>query len=150
MCFQLPHAPTVSGRSSQGIGVRGLHLTLPGLCIPYGQSPAFTKLRYLAHGRYSVLVKQMNTWMNVNTTSSFTLQSYHQGPWKLPLPPWAEVIFPHTLIECSLTIYYNMPENLENSAVATGLEKISFHSSPKERQCQRMFKLLHNCPHFTR
>ena len=30
----------------------------------------------------------------------------------------------------------NMPANLENSAVATGLEKVSFHSSPKERQCQ--------------
>ena len=31
----------------------------------------------------------------------------------------------------------NMPPNLENSAVATGLEKVSFHSNPKERQCQR-------------
>ena len=40
-----------------------------------------------------------------------------------------------------------MPANLVNSAVATGLEKVSFHSSPKERQCQRMFKLLHNCTH---
>ena len=29
-------------------------------------------------------------------------------------------------------------------------KKVSFHSSPKERQCQRMFKLLHNCAHFTR
>ena len=29
------------------------------------------------------------------------------------------------------------------------LEKVSFHSSPKERQCQRMFKLPHNCTHFT-
>ena len=38
-----------------------------------------------------------------------------------------------------------MPANLENSAVAIGLEKVSFHSNPKERQCQRMFKLLHNC-----
>ena len=38
-----------------------------------------------------------------------------------------------------------MPENLENSAVATGLEKVSFHSNPKERQWQRMFKL----PQFT-
>ena len=28
--------------------------------------------------------------------------------------------------------------NLENSAVATGREKVSFHSNPKERQCQRM------------
>ena len=31
-----------------------------------------------------------------------------------------------------------MPANLENSAVATGLEKVSFHSNPKEMQCQRM------------
>ena len=38
-----------------------------------------------------------------------------------------------------------MPANLENSAVATGLEKVSFHSNLKEKQCQRMFKLLHNC-----
>ena len=28
-----------------------------------------------------------------------------------------------------------MPENLENSAVATVLEKVSFHSNPKEEQC---------------
>ena len=27
-----------------------------------------------------------------------------------------------------------VPANLENSAVATGLEKVSFHSNPKERQ----------------
>ena len=39
----------------------------------------------------------------------------------------------------------NMPANLENSAVATGLEKVSFHSNSKEGQCQRMSKLLHNC-----
>ena len=42
-----------------------------------------------------------------------------------------------------------MPANLENSAVATGLEKVSFHSNPKERQCQRVLKLLHNCTHLT-
>ena len=34
-----------------------------------------------------------------------------------------------------------MPANLENSAVATGLEKVSFHSNPKERQCQRMLTI---------
>ena len=38
-----------------------------------------------------------------------------------------------------------MPANLENSAVATGLEKVSFHSNLKERQSQRMLKLPHNC-----
>ena len=43
----------------------------------------------------------------------------------------------------------NMPANLENSAVATGLEKVSFHSNPKERHCQRMLKLPHNCTHLT-
>ena len=43
----------------------------------------------------------------------------------------------------------NMPANLENSAVATGLEEVSFHSNPKEGECQRMFKLLHNCTHLT-
>ena len=42
-----------------------------------------------------------------------------------------------------------MPANVENPAVATGLEKVSFHSIPKERQCQRMLKLLHNCTHLT-
>ena len=39
--------------------------------------------------------------------------------------------------------------NLENTAVATGLGKVSFHSSPKEGQCQRMFRLPYNCAHFT-
>ena len=33
--------------------------------------------------------------------------------------------------------------------VATGLEKVSFHSNPKERQCQRMLKLPYNCTHLT-
>ena len=36
----------------------------------------------------------------------------------------------------------------ENSAVATGLEKINFDSNSKEGQCQRMFKLPHNCAHY--
>ena len=40
-----------------------------------------------------------------------------------------------------------MPANLENSAVAIELEKVSFHPNPKERQCQRMLKLLHNFTH---
>ena len=42
-----------------------------------------------------------------------------------------------------------MSANLENSAVATGLENVSFHSNTKERQCQRMLQLPHNCTHLT-
>ena len=41
------------------------------------------------------------------------------------------------------------PANLENSAMATGLEKVNFHSNPKEKQYQRMLKLLHNCTYLT-
>ena len=43
----------------------------------------------------------------------------------------------------------NMPANLEHSAVATELEKVSFHCNPKERQCQKMLKLPYNCTHLT-
>ena len=28
-------------------------------------------------------------------------------------------------------------------------KNVSFHSNSKERQCQRMLKLPHNCTHFT-
>ena len=42
----------------------------------------------------------------------------------------------------------NMTANLEYSAVATGLEKVSFHSNPKEGKCKIMVKLQHNCTHF--
>ena len=44
---------------------------------------------------------------------------------------------------CCYSTALNMPANLKNSAVAIGLEKVSFHSNPKERQCQRMLKLSH-------
>ena len=50
---------------------------------------------------------------------------------------------------CCESAALGMPANLENSAVATGLEKGSVHSSPKEGQCQRMLKLLQNYPHVT-
>ena len=36
-----------------------------------------------------------------------------------------------------------------HSAVDTGLEKVSFHSNPKERQCQRMLKLPHRSEEHT-
>ena len=42
-----------------------------------------------------------------------------------------------------------MLANLGNSAVATGLKNVHFYSNPRERQCQRMFKLPFSCIHFT-
>jgi len=49
----------------------------------------------------------------------------------------------------AIKVLQNMPKNLENSVVATGLEKISFHSNPKEGYCQKILILPHNCTHFT-
>ena len=37
----------------------------------------------------------------------------------------------------------------KTSAVATGLEKVSFNSTSKEKKCQRMLKLPHNCTYLT-
>ena len=45
---------------------------------------------------------------------------------------------------------HSICQQIWKTAVATGLEKVIFHSSPKERQCQRLLKLLHNCTHRTR
>ena len=55
----------------------------------------------------------------------------------------------HILKDDAISAALNMPANLENSAVATGLKMVSFHSNPKERQCKRMLKLPHNCTHLT-
>ena len=50
---------------------------------------------------------------------------------------------------CCESAALNMPTNLERAAVSIGLEKVSFHSNPKESQRLRMFKLPHNCTHLT-
>ena len=53
------------------------------------------------------------------------------------------------LKEDAVKVLPSISANLENPAVAAGLEKVSLYSNPKERQCQRIFKLLHNCTHLT-
>ena len=45
---------------------------------------------------------------------------------------------------------FNIPAHLENSAMATGLEKVSFNSNPQKKQCQKFLKLPHNCTHLIR
>ena len=50
----------------------------------------------------------------------------------------------------AVKVLYSICQQIwKTSAVATGLEKVSFHSSPKEGQCQRMLKLLHSGTHLT-
>ena len=50
----------------------------------------------------------------------------------------------------AMKVLHTICQQIWKTAVATGLEKASFHSNPKERQWQRMFKLSHNCTHLTR
>ena len=50
----------------------------------------------------------------------------------------------------AVKVLHSICQQIWKIAVATGLEKVSFHSIPKERQFQRLLKLLHNCTHLTR
>uniref|UniRef100_A0A4W2FEA8 Uncharacterized protein n=1 Tax=Bos indicus x Bos taurus TaxID=30522 RepID=A0A4W2FEA8_BOBOX len=43
----------------------------------------------------------------------------------------------------------NISANLGNTAAATGLEEVSFHSNPQKVQGQRIFKLPYYCAHFS-
>ena len=49
----------------------------------------------------------------------------------------------------AVKVLHSICQQIWKTAAATGLEKVSFHSNPKERQFQRMLKLLHNCTHLT-
>ena len=70
-------------------------------------------------------------------------------PWNFPGKNTGVGSHFHPKRWCCESAALNMPANLKTSAVATGLEKASFHSNPKERQCQSMLKLPHNCTHLT-
>ena len=41
----------------------------------------------------------------------------------------------------AVKVLHSIFQQFAKLRVATGLEKVSFHSNPKERQCQKMFKL---------
>ena len=49
----------------------------------------------------------------------------------------------------AVKVLHSICQQIWKTAVATGQEPVSFHSNPKERQCQRMLQLLHNCTHLT-
>ena len=49
----------------------------------------------------------------------------------------------------AVKVLHPVCQQIWETAVATGLEKVSFNSNPKEEQCPRMFKLPHNFTHFT-
>ena len=46
-------------------------------------------------------------------------------------------------------VLHSICQQILKTAVATGLEKVSFHSNPKERKYQRVVKLPNSCTHLT-
>ena len=66
---------------------------------------------------------------NVQTCSFHRLASNAQN-----LSSYASIVHEQRISRwCCLSAALNIPANLENSAVTTGLEKVSFHSNPKEK-----------------
>ena len=59
----------------------------------------------------------------------------------------------HILKDDAVKVLHSICQHIWNTQqwleFPAGLEKVSFHSNPKERQCQRMLKLPHNCTHLT-
>ena len=92
---------------------------------------------------FHFLPRQLH-WPLLDWLFDAPIYSPHDGKSKT----WFKM-FPCLKLPIAFHYTFNMPANLDNSAVATGLERVSFHSNPKERQCQRMLKLLHNCTHLT-
>ena len=50
----------------------------------------------------------------------------------------------------AVKVLHSICQQIRTLSSGHRLEKVSFHSNPKERQCQRMLKLPHNCTHLTR
>ena len=84
-----------------------------------------------------------------------------------PVPSWVVQVlcmgfigFPHNPRDTALSLLFPLfffffhrlwctrPRSVKKTT-ATGLEKVNFHFNPKETQCQRVLKLLHNCTHLT-
>ena len=53
------------------------------------------------------------------------------------------------IVKDAVKVLHSICQQIWKTAVAAGMEKVSFHSNPKERRCQRMLKLLHKCTHLT-
>ena len=91
-----------------------------------GVIPLETEPNYL-------IVLESLLWSQQGLTTGTGAPVWEGPPWWLPLTVPAELseILKEDAVKSAAL---NMPANLENSAVATGLEMVSFHSNPKEGQ----------------
>ena len=135
LSWSCDHSPRARhpGMWSQ-VGLRKHHCSPPGSAVP------------------GILQARILEWIAISFSNAWKWKvkvkyHYEQSYWRWWNSSWA-ISNPERW--CCESAALNTPANLENSAVATGLEKVSFCSNPKERQCQRMLKLPHNCTHLIR
>ena len=122
-------------------------------------------LKDLFWSHCSKIICQCQGWEETLQTNIFklsnTLLNNQQITEEIKFDPWVGkipwrreqlptlVFWPGEIHELYNPWVYKKWTKLSDSLcpVATGLEKVSFHANPKERQCQRMSRLLHNCTH---
>ena len=51
------------------------------------------------------------------------------------------------LKDAAAKVLHSISQQIWKTALAIGLEKVSFHSNLREGQCQSMYKLPYNCAH---
>ena len=121
-----------------------LHFFFLGMALITASCTVLRTSIHRSSGTLSIKSNSMNLWAwarHPGSQESLRKHHYEQSKWRWWNSSWA--IF-KSYRWCCESAALNMPANLENLAVVTGLEKVCFHSNPKERQCQRMFKLPHN------
>ena len=133
------------------------YLRREDLCLVWFRFQSFPISRNM--GRYSLpmrlvtsISRGLESWVhNISSRKAYTVSWLFNGLHRLQslqLRPESR-----SVLRRRHSLAWGTSRNHNNTvwwaAVNTSLEKVSFHSDPKGRQCQRMFKLLHNCTHLT-
>ena len=118
------------------------HLTLchPPLLLPsiFSASGSFQMSQLFESGGQSIGVSASTSVVTMNTQD---LAPLGWIGWISAVQGTLKSLLQHHSSKASILLCSAMPANMENSAVTTGQEKVSFHSNPKEGQCHRIFIL---------
>ena len=106
----------------------------PDSCV-FAASFSFSFWKLLGFYKFLVLSFHHHYFFTSETFYLLTLLVISFSSTKVVLYFWYTVVFftiSLSIFVSCICFFLSFPENLENSAVATGLEKVSFHSNPKE------------------
>ena len=110
---------------------------LKWFAIPFSTGPHF--VRTLHHDPFVL------EWTHYQQSTTISKASLQTKIVEFRHSSWAISNTKMMLLKCC--IQYACKFGKLSSGHSTG--KVCFYSIPKERQCQRMFKVPHNCTHFT-